>query len=493
MQHHHGIDAAILGNRDLRVTGPNEFVRYADVEAIRVLCPGPLGLEGLMEQAWARYGLPMAITETHNGCTREEQMRWTVESWRTAQALRSRGAEVEAVTAWALLGSFDWNSLLTRDEHHYETGAFDLRGGQVRPTAVTDMLVGLSSGGDLHPVLSGPGWWRRDVRLEFQPVLRTAETMPPRRAWKPVSAPHRPLLIAGATGTLGQALARACEWRGLSYVLTSRDQLELCDPESVDRALELHDPWAVINATGWVRVDDAETEQDACMQANSLGAVLLARACEDRGVHHTFFSSDLVFDGEKDRPYVESDPQRPLSVYGRSKAEAEGEILEQGERALVIRTAAFFSPDDRYNFAHWVSRELGAGRAVRAASDSTASPTYVPDLAQAVLDLVVDGERGVWHLTNNEPLTWAEFARAVARSLELDPRLVRSTPMARMGWAARRQRYAPLTSERAVLLPSFDSALARYARAVREGVDSFEVEAERRREASVGSVIGCVA
>jgi dTDP-4-dehydrorhamnose reductase len=473
--------------------GGNEFVRYADVEAIRVLCPGPLGLEGLMEQAWARYGLPMAITETHNGCTREEQMRWTVESWRTAQALRSRGAEVEAVTAWALLGSFDWNSLLTRDEHHYETGAFDLRSGQVRPTAVTDMLVGLSRGGDLHPVLSGPGWWRRDVRLEFQPVLRTAETMPPRRAWKPVSTPHRPLLIAGATGTLGQALARACEWRGLSYVLTSRDQLELCDPESVDRALELHDPWAVINATGWVRVDDAETEQDACMQANSLGAVLLARACEDRGVHHTFFSSDLVFDGEKDRPYVESDPQRPLSVYGRSKAEAEGEILEQGERALVIRTAAFFSPDDRYNFAHWVSRELGAGRAVRAASDSTASPTYVPDLAQAVLDLVVDGERGVWHLTNNEPLTWAEFARAVARSLELDPRLVRSTPMARMGWAARRPRYAPLTSERAVLLPSFDSALARYARAVREGVDSFEVEAERRREASVGSVIGCVA
>ncbi len=172
---------------------------------------------------------------------------------------------------------------------------------------------------------------------------------------------------------------------------------------------------------------------------------------------------------------------------------AEEAILGGGGRALVIRTAAFFSPDDPYNFAHWVARELGAGRPVRAASDNTVSPTYVPDLAQATLDLVIDAEQGLWHLTNGQPLTWAEFARAVASALDLDRRLVRSTPAARMGWPAKRPRYVPLASERALLLPSFSSALDRYAQAVREGVDSFEVEAERRRDAEVESAIGCVA
>jgi dTDP-4-dehydrorhamnose reductase len=473
--------------------GGNDFVRYADVEAVRVLSPEPMGLEGLMQQAWDRYGLTLAVTETHNGCTREEQMRWTYETWTTALKLRGRGVDVEAVTAWALLGSHDWNSLLTRDDGHYEAGAFDLRGGQVRPTAITAMLTSLGHGGELHPVLDGPGWWRRDVRLEFQPVRRTAEIMPARRHWEPTGAPHRPLLIAGATGTLGQAIARACEWRGLSYVLTSRAELALDDPASIDAALARFDPWAVINAAGWVRVDDAETDPDGCMLANATGAVALAQACVAGAIHYTAFSSDLVFDGDSERAYVESDHPNPLGVYGRSKAEAERAILGVDPGALIVRTAAFFSPDDHYNFAYWISRELGAGRSVKAASDSTASPTYVPDLAQVVLDLVVDCEGGVWHLTSGEALTWAEFGREVARALDLDPRLVRGTPRTRMGWAAKRPRYAPLGTERSILMPSFSNALDRYAQAMREGVDSFEVEARRRRDAEIESAIGCVA
>ena len=88
-----------------RLRGGNYHQAFADVEAIRVLQPPPEGLAGALEAAWERYGTPVAVTECHNGCTREEQMRWLAEAWSTAQSLRARGVDVEAVTAWALLGA----------------------------------------------------------------------------------------------------------------------------------------------------------------------------------------------------------------------------------------------------------------------------------------------------------------------------------------------------------------------------------------------------
>ena len=105
--------------------GGNAREPYADVEAVRAVAPGPLGLERLLDQTWDRYGLPMAVTECHNGCTRDEQMRWLMQTWQTAQRLRERGVPVEAVTVWSLLGSIDWNSLLTK-------GSQPLRGGRLR-------------------------------------------------------------------------------------------------------------------------------------------------------------------------------------------------------------------------------------------------------------------------------------------------------------------------------------------------------------------------
>ncbi|MGZ8407236.1 MAG: SDR family oxidoreductase, partial [Caulobacteraceae bacterium] len=333
----------------------------------------------------------------------------------------------------------------------------------------------------------------RDVRLEYRPVTRTAEIQAARRVWAPETGARRPLLITGATGTLGQALARACEWRGLSYVLTSRGQLALDDPDSIAAALERIQPWAVINAAGWVRVDDAEGDPEGCIAANTTGAVNLAKACANAGLHYTAFSSDLVFDGKSDRSYIESEAPSPLNVYGRSKAEAEAAILGGGGKALMIRTAAFFSPDDPFNFAAWVVRELRSGRGVQAARDCVITPTYVPDLVQATLDLVVDGETGVWHLTNYEPMTWAEFGKAVARAMNLDPQMVRGVAASTLGWAATRPAYAALDTERGRIMPPFGRALERYAQAVSEGVSAVEADMERRQDAEVESAIGCVA
>ncbi|MDB5497120.1 MAG: dTDP-4-dehydrorhamnose reductase [Phenylobacterium sp.] len=457
--------------------GGNDFMAFADVEAVRAVLPAPGGLEGALDEAWARYGRPLAVTESHNGCTREEQVRWIREAWEAAQRLRGRGVDVRAVTAWALLGTYDWNSLLTRQHGHYEVGAFDVRSDPPRPTALAAELQRLAGGGEIHPGATGAGWWRRDIRLQFKPVFRTVEAPEPRPEWRTPPAPARPLLIVGATGTLGKALARACEWRGIDYRLTGRGELSLDDEGSIARVLEAAQPWAVVNAAGWVRVDDAEADPAGCMAANAEGAVRLARACRDRGLPFTGFSSDLVFDGRRDRPYVEGDAPGPLNVYGASKARAEAEILGLGGQALMVRTAAFFSPYDPYNFAAQVLRTLAAGQAFAAADDLVVSPTYVPDLVGAVLDLVLDGETGLRHLANDAAVSWADFARQVAGALDLDAGLVQGVPAASFGWPAARPAYAALSTERGRIMPPLDNAIARYAAVVREAQFAAEADA----------------
>jgi dTDP-4-dehydrorhamnose reductase len=284
-------------------------------------------------------------------------------------------------------------------------------------------------------------------------------------------------LIVGATGTLGKALARACEWRGIDYRLTGRAELSLDDESSIAGVLQAAGPWAVINAAGWVRVDEAEADPEGCMAANAKGAVRLARACRDRNLPMVGFSSDLVFDGRRDRAYVEGDAPSPLNVYGMSKALAEREIQALGGRALMVRTAAFFSPYDPYNFAADVVRTLAAGQAFQAADDLVVSPTYVPDLVGAVLDLLVDGETGLRHLANDAAVSWAEFARLVAGELDLDPGLVQSVPAASCGWRATRPAYAALATERGRIMPPLEDAIARFAAVVRQAQFAAEAEA----------------
>ena len=435
---------------------------YADIEAVRILEPPPQGLAGAVREAWARYGLPVAVTEVHNGCTRDEQMRWLAAAWDAAVALRGEGVAVEAVTAWSLLGSDGWNTLLMGGGS-YEAGVYDLGGGVPRPTAMVPLLQGLAGGATRHPVLAGAGWWRRPIRLEHTPAPRPAPMRDhvAEAGAAIVNAP--PLLICGASGTLGQAFARACALRGIPHVLTGRRELDLEDAASIDAALDRHAPWAVINAAGWVRVDEAETHADACWRANATGAVALAQACGRRGVATVQFSSDLVFDGTADRRYVEADPPAPLNSYGRSKAAMESGVGDAAGEHLVIRTAAFFSPADPHNFATYVVRALGAGHPVAASADRIVSPTYVPELVDRALDLLIDGETGIWHLANSDAVSWSDFARRIALACGLDDAPIVTTPDPATSPAARRPFAVPLGSTRGSGLGTLDAAIRHFA------------------------------
>jgi dTDP-4-dehydrorhamnose reductase len=436
--------------------GGNAFIEYADVEAVRSLRQGIVGHEAHLLEAWHRYQLPLAITEVHLACTREEQARWLDEAWNGALAAEQKGARVVAVTAWALLGSFDWDCLVTKRRGWYEAGAFDVRSPEPRPTALAPLIRQLAHGRrPSHPALNAPGWWARPDRLLYDPL-------PARRAIEP-DADTQPLLILGATGTLGRAFHRIARQRGIHVACATRRDVDITDAAAVRDAIDRIQPWAVVNATGYVRVDDAEQDSEACFGVNTVGAVNVAAACRQLDLPLVTYSSDLVFDGERDHPYTEDDTPRPLSVYGASKAEAERRILDLLPSALVIRTSAFFGPWDTSNFIVNTIATIRRGEPWRAAADVVVSPTYVPDLVNAALDLLLDNEAGIWHVANDGQISWFDFARSAAAACGEPPDLIQPVTAAELGWPAPRPPYSALASIRGRVMRSTADAMNAFA------------------------------
>lgn len=486
---------------------------YADVEAVRVLAEGTAGVGGILAETWERYGLPIAITEAHLGCFREEQMRWLWEAWQAARDACAKGMDVQAVTVWALLGSYDWDSLLTRFQGNYEPGVFDVRDGKPRPTALAGLMRQLADGQEpTHPVLSAPGWWREpqrvlypleDLNLTRLQELRRQEqhraearesgtvgtTKSEKRSAKVGLAElenrrvrrvdARPLLIAGANGTLGYAFARLCHMRRIPHVALGRHDMDITDVASVEAQLARHRPWAVVNAAGYLDLDRAEADETACYQANTGGPALLAAECKRLGIALLTFSSDLVFNGRQDRPYLESDMPTPMNIYGRSKGKAESLVREILPDALIVRAGAFFSPWSGCHFLANALRALAEGELFVASNDATVSPTSVPDLVHACLDLLIDGANGVWHLANEGAVTWEQWARMAAERAGIEPATLQGCPTRALRLIARRPLYTVLGTERGQILQPLETAIDCYLRDC--GIDWSAIQAAQHQ------------
>jgi len=426
--------------------GSNGVDIYCDLEAVRMShLRHEVGPGKRLREVWERYGIPIAYTEVHHGCSRDEQVRWLVEVWEACEKERKRGADIRAVTLWSMFGAVDWRSLLTRKDNHYDPGVFDTRGGTPRPTLIAKAAAALGRGEKFdHPLLDLPGWWKRPGRCHG----RRRFDMLPRNC-----SHARPILITGATGTLGQAFARICAHRGLVHVLTSRAELDITDDASIAAAIERYKPWAVINTAGFVRTWEADQKFDECLAINATGPEKLAAACKAAGIPMVTFSSDLVFDGKLGRPYVEPDRPAPACAYGRSKAEAEARLMALDADTLIVRTSAFFGPWDRYNFLFNTVERLKRGQDVVASDQAIVSPTYVPDLVQATLDLLLDEETGIWHLTNQGAVSWHDLACEVADFAKLSRDGIRADDSAEKSDTS-------LSSSRGLLLRPLDQALS---------------------------------
>ncbi|WP_251031793.1 family 1 glycosylhydrolase [Paraburkholderia strydomiana] len=442
--------------------------RLADIETARALESPTGGIGALMDEAWQRYRLPLAVTEAHIDATRQDQMRWLHEIWSAASDARERGIDMRAVTVWALLGSYDWDCLVTDDRGYYESGPFDVRGVQPRETALAALMRDLAAGRPHgHPVLDGTGWWRRPGRFLCEPVVddaRSALPLPARPRISPETA--RPILIVGS-GSLGRAFTEICEQRDLRYKKAACDDVDLTDASAIDRLIETHLPWTIIDAADLIDVDEAErtgVESLRCMPAR---ARTLAEACTRHGTQYMTFSSDFVFDGMRAHPYVETDDVSPINRFGSIMADLEAQVLCACPQALVVRTGSLFGPCDEVNFLLRALHALSQERPFEAAHDLTFSPTYVPDLVHACLDLLIDAEAGILHMSNRGAVTWAEFAIQAATIAQMDADFVHARPVRDLRFVAARPAYSVLASDRAAILPTLDSALHRYVEYLR--------------------------
>ena len=440
--------------------GHNARERYADVDAIRVIPQAYRGWN-IIKAASARYQLPVALTEVHIGCTREEQLRWFQESLAAATQARNDGCDVRAVTAWSLFGAYNWDTLLTRNDGHYESGAFDVRAPRPRPTAVAKLIRDLTIWGENpHSQFGSPGWWQRPEKVLYRASQERFSSSDP----APARSELQPLLICGAKGALGHALIDACKKRNLRVLALSRSDLDIADLSAVEAACAEINPWAIVNGAGYVRVDEAERQRTQCMRDNVHGARVLAVAAHSRHVGFLTFSSDLVFDGRSTVPYVESSPTAPLNVYGESKQAAEIATLDYST-TLCVRSAAFFGAWERGDFLMEALSALAERRQFIALDDVIVSPTYLPDLADASLDLLIDGCTGLIHLTNRGAMTWANFAAGAAKAMGLGTETLQRRRLSDFNLPATRPRYSALASERAWLMPTLEDAMARYANA----------------------------
>ena len=271
-----------------------------------------------------------------------------------------------------------------------------------------------------------------------------------------------PLFILGSRGTLGNAFIRICERRAIPFCAFSHQEIDITKSYEVEKAIEEFKPWAIINASGYVRVDDAESDPENCFKINTDAPGNLATICHKHGIQLMIFSSDLVFDGEKQSPYIEVDSVKPLNIYGQSKACGELLVLKNYPSALIIRTSAFFGPWDKYNFAFQILNSLKEKQHCTVVKDVIVSPTYIPDLVDKALDLLIDGEMGIWHLTNDGMLTWYDFAEQVASRGGYQNKNIVSCLQQEMEWKAKRPTYSVLQSNKGIKLPSLHHAIERF-------------------------------
>ncbi|MDX6698859.1 MAG: dTDP-4-dehydrorhamnose reductase [Solirubrobacteraceae bacterium] len=269
-------------------------------------------------------------------------------------------------------------------------------------------------------------------------------------------------MVTGAGGMLGRDVVRAAEAAGHDVVGLAHGDLDVTDAGAVRAAVAVAAPGAVVNCAAWTDVDGAESAEDAATRVNGPGAGNVAAAAVGAGAGVVHVSSDYVFDGTKDAPYVESDPTAPVSAYGRGKLAGELAVLEgEGTRA-VVRSSWLFGPGGP-NFVETMLRLAGERGDVRVVGDQIGCPTYTGHLAPALVALAAGGATGLFHVAGTGAASWHGFAREIFTASGVAVAL-HETTTAEFPRPAPRPAFSVLASERrdAPRLPPWQEGLATY-------------------------------
>jgi dTDP-4-dehydrorhamnose reductase len=278
------------------------------------------------------------------------------------------------------------------------------------------------------------------------------------------------ILLTGKNGQVGSELARALAPLG-EVVAFDRSGLDLAVPDQIVAAVRSVRPDVLVNAAAYTAVDQAESEPDVAHAINAAAAGVLAEEARRAGALLVHYSTDYVFDGTKDAPYVEEDPPNPLNVYGRSKLAGEQAIRNVGGAYLILRTSWVYAPHGK-NFFLTMKRLLREKKELRVVSDQIGAPTLAAVLAWATANLLERhgvaalGERtGTYHATASGSTSWHGFATEIARLEGIEAR-GRVVPISSDEYPTRARRpiNSRLSGEKllrqfGVALPSWETSL----------------------------------
>lgn len=226
------------------------------------------------------------------------------------------------------------------------------------------------------------------------------------------SAAARPkvALITGAGGLLGRSMTARLSDSSWRVTALAHPELDITREDDVRRAVASARPDYVINCVATADVDRCEREPDWAFAVNESGPRLLARACRESGAEMVHVSTDYVFDGSKHGFYTQEDEPRPLSVYGQSKLAGEFAVRDEAERFYIARTSWLFGVGGK-NFGSRVIEYARKGLPLKSVVDQTSIPTYAPDAAARIEEIIERGAHGLYHVTSTGVASWHEFAQ----------------------------------------------------------------------------------
>ena len=254
------------------------------------------------------------------------------------------------------------------------------------------------------------------------------------------------ILVTGGNGQLASCIKDVQkQYDDLNVIYTNHLELDICDLNQIQTFFKSNPQINYcINCAAYTAVDKAETESEKAFEINATGAKNLAQVCNDHGAILIHVSTDFVFDGEKNKPYTETDVANPISVYGASKLQGELEIQQALKQYFIIRTSWLYSEYGN-NFMKTMLRLAETRDEISVVSDQIGTPTYAGDLAEIIIQIIntKTQKHGIYHYSNEGVVSWFEFAQEI---FELTKNKIKVNPIASREYLtpAKRPKYSVL-------------------------------------------------
>jgi len=223
------------------------------------------------------------------------------------------------------------------------------------------------------------------------------------------------ILVTGKNGQLGSELMGIqMSYPGYRFVFLDRKDLDLSTLEGLSGLFEQYQPAFFVNAGAYTAVDKAESDKELAMSVNGIAPGKIAAICKQFGTKLIHVSTDYVFDGNGEYPYLPDHPTSPVNYYGQSKLQGEQAAMEANNASIIIRTAWVYSAYGN-NFVKTMLRLMNERPSIGVVSDQFGAPTYARDLAIAIMDIIEKGagHYGIYHFSNEGKITWWDFAVAI--------------------------------------------------------------------------------